>query len=295
MQWQKAKNIILGFLIAVNVILFFLITNDNARYKLSALQEMAIINVLKREQIELNTDISLLNFSPMKRLALKPQEINHKEVLSLFFDNIEELEQEQAGERFVYTNHLKTQFLTIQNSSFEYDYYNDVDIIDFTKPTEEILVEAKKLTDEFILKMGDLAKGFELDVFHHRVGDLDLINAVYRFSYNSIIIYPNEISFTITKNGIRAIEYSFFEPTFYDGDKRGIFSPDEVLLRFMIDPVINNLKPVIINNIDIVYYFKETDLNEEVIYALPTYRINYTSQTRTFAEFFIDAYSNEAR
>jgi len=294
-QWQKAKNIVVLFLIAVNIILFFLIQSDTARTRLSSSQEAAIVSVLNREQISLNTDIGRINFSPMRRLTLRPVEINHNEVLAIFFDSAEisHLTRVIDGDRIIYHTPTSDRVLTLRNSAFEFDDYNRGEIIDFTQSTEEILLEARRITDELVERMGHFSDGFALDIKHYRIGDF--INAVYRFSYRGIIIQPNEIRFTITQSGIRAVEYRFFEPIGHDGESRVIFAPDEILLRFMTDPIINNLKPVIINSIDIVYDFKEEDLNGDVVYAVPSYRINYSGGARVLAEFLIDAYSNEAR
>lgn len=286
MEWEKAKAIIIVFLVILNIMLGFLLYKSSLKYTLDDEQKKNIQILLEKKDISLDTSF-IEKHDPMKKLELAVNLYDERDILKIFFK--EGAAPENKGDNYRPVYETGDEVLAINQNIILYSSNIKGPKITLDRKT------ALKLCQDFIEKMGDKGQGYELDIIPKdisRGGTVIYTQKIKRISKN--IIYNNYLKFTLGEYGISHIEYSYGLPVGYSGDTREIASCDEALFTFMVTIRNETTEKISIEKIDLVY-FKEED-TQTGFTAVPCYRILFKRENtpeESYNIMFINAYTNK--
>lgn len=263
MEWEKAKNIILIFLLGLNLLLVFFIYKISLKYTLTDEEVRNITAILAKDNIEINTDL-IKKAEPMKKLELSSSKYDSKEMIRAFME--EGSVPINIGDMETPIYETEKEKLIINRNVVNYTSFVRKDIL------IENFSQIAGLCQDYIEKMGETAKGYSLDISYETDEGWIL---EYRQRINGYVIYGNYIKFIADKNGIRKIDYSYSLPIGYQGEAREISAADEVLFTFssIIGEQLEAYEKIMIDKMDMIYLEEESG---DKITAIPAYRIMYT-------------------
>jgi len=263
MEWSRAKDIIIVFLVLLNLMLGVIVLSARERHTLSAEQERNIVQVLYAENISINTQI-IRRTPPMRMLELVPGIIDSSLMKQIFLGTIDaEIFEYGAIRRYYYDG--SNVFVYANRVIFESGVFHEFREIDFEL--------AMRLSDEFLSGLGKMAAGFELDV-----GPYFGVNEIiveYRQSIDGVVIYNNYFLFAIDNYGIRRIEYSQNTAMGLSSSPNEICRMDEALFSFLRAMRFDSAdRPRrVIEKMDIVYFMDQANLEQAIAY--PYFRFYY--------------------
>ena len=277
MLWERAKTLCIIFFLLLNIALAFLHYNESKQYVLTPEQERLVYQMLRQNQINIYCRL-IHEYPPMRPLSVSDYQYDMDALISLLFDEPHEVVDIQTSAEEEYYD--GTARLTLSNGYITYD------CPDGFKPRANVSVlgmdEAVMLCDTFVQQYDT---NFVLDAS----GMVDLADGwriPYRENFQKSIVHTNFIEFLVTEKGIEQIDMQYRPLHGFTGPAQAICSPDEALLTFIQHVrVLYNDTPVIIKNMDLVYY-------QDKAQALPYYRIFIESQE---VPFLINAYTNTLR
>lgn len=250
MNWEKAKNFCLFFLLLLNIFLFTAINVSGNIYKLDCKDKQAILNLLEENNIKFNSDIR--NFLPKRDISLMDYKFNLDDLKKIFLS---------CGFEKINLN-------VYDSDGFECEFCleNKLDIKEIKKVCNVIVAKINSLVGANFIICGE--NNFYLD---------------YCDEYKTYILSDNFLKFYIKNNGLLKLKCNYKKILGFTGNKYEIYSPDLVLYdSIKSDDVIkNDLK--VINKFDLVYKIKKFGDSK---FAEPVYRVIYNSKF----EKCIDAY-----
>ncbi len=273
MKWKQAKNLVIIFLIIVNVTLFIINYYNDKQYHLTVQQEKNIINILGNNKISMYVNMPNKHY-PMPYLRISPSEkdYNREAIASSIFDDYTVHKEKDTS---IYTN--GTTNLTFENGFF---YVILEKPISFEDNPLEVLTKFGSPFDDFVLDKVNVED--------------DYIYYEYRERFNNNIIYTNKVEFAIRDKNIYKIIGYYAENDGYTDNKKEIISVDMALFTFVKEAKkLYGDKELFIEGIDVVYYQEEYfpySNNNNTTNAIPCYRIYIKDQS---IPFIIDAYTNK--
>jgi len=232
------------------------------RHTLSVEQERNIIQVLYTNNIIIDAPI-IRRTLPMRMLELSPGVIDSYLMKQLFLGTTD-VSMYEYGNIRRYDHDGSSVIIYANIIIFENGVFEEFREIDF-----EI---AKNMSDEFLAGLGEMSRGFVLDVGPYRSGNEIILE--YRQSIEDVIIYNNYFLFAIDNYGIRRIEHSNNMPVGFSASHE-ICGMDEALFAFLREMRIDSIyRPKrIIEKMDIVYFMDSLDLEQGIAY--PYFRIYF--------------------
>jgi regulatory protein YycI of two-component signal transduction system YycFG len=289
MLWERAKNLIVLFLLLLNGLLAFLLYQEQNRYILSTEREKAIISVLGQNKMTMYSEI-IRKFPPMYQLRLSGYAYNTDALRTLFFGSPENSESVDVPDMEVYESIGGR--LSISNGYITYERIIKPGDDKASEPVTQ--AHAKEICEVFIKQnypeyiLDDIANDGVLEATPE-----GYLRLTYRQKYNGKIIHRNFIEFLVTGNGIEEIEMQYGAVVEYYDEAIEICAPDEALLTFIqhIRSVYGSQPtPVIIDNMDIVYNQEEFSVQKDAgLTAVPFYRVFVRYN---YVPFLINAYTN---
>ena len=264
MEWNKAKDIIIVFLILLNIMLGVFLGMNSRRHTLSMDQEKNIVEVLASNNISMYCKI-INEYKPMKMLELNPQTIDEAKMVEAFLGTPNALAGKESD--FKSYEHDGKSLIIFENKMI-YENSNRSELVDLTHE------KAINLCKEYLNSIGTLGSGYALDLGPYmRGGELIL---EYRQKINGVVIYDNHFLFAVDNYGIRRIEYSDNVPVGYSASVKEICSSDEALFSFLQAMKRESAQRPqrIVEKMDIVYFVDTTEADTNRAY--PYYRIYYT-------------------
>jgi len=264
MEWSRAKNIIIVSLILLNIMLGVIMLSARERHTLSTEQERNITAVLYAENITISTPI-IRRTPPMRMLELAPGIIDGDLMKRIFLGTTDAEVFEYGAIRMYYYN--GSVVMVYENRViFESGIFDEFRVIDF-----EI---AKSMSDEFLAGLGDMARGFILDIPPYFSGGEIIVEYRQRMD-DGVIIYNNYFLFAIDNYGIRRIEHSQNLPIGISSSLHEICGTDEALFSFLRAMRVDSIdRPKrIIEKMDIVYFMDHENLDQGIAY--PYFRIYF--------------------
>lgn len=281
MNWAKAKNIFIIFLIVMNCTLAVVSAYNKNTYTLNTTRKEAIEKLLIKNDVKLNSDIPT-NYPPMPIITLKYKENNSETLKKIFLGNNKEIKRSLDGETTIFKN--DNTILTINKSKINY-FNNNLDgkIENLTKE------DSKKIADDFISV--NLAKLYK-DYNFHSINIIDnkyYIN--YYKNYKDYNFFSSYIRFCITSLGIENIEIIEYIQTYALDTNKDICSADEALFTFIYEIKNKYYKgKTVIENIELGYILQQMDKENTEGRAIPCYRISVEGNNQPY---YINAYTNE--
>lgn len=259
MDWNKAKNLTIIFLLLLNIFLSLLVYNYSERYMLTAEQEGNIIKVLSQNGVSVYADIPK-SYKPMKQMLMNASEYNYNLLKNIFFENPELVKQTFELDKTIFKK--PNEELTIQDNKISFETKREEEFLD--------LEIAKTYADKVIKKGTSIFKNLSLDVTLENENGITL---EYYETNDKNIIYNNYLKFYFYNDGAVRVHCSYSEFAKYE-NKSIIISPDEALLLLM--RYLNcfySTSEEFITGIDIVYYQDENNsLHQSQNKLVPYYR-----------------------
>jgi hypothetical protein len=275
MDWDKAKNMTIIFLIALNVFLAVLAFINRNEYRMDNAQRKAVIDLLETNGIHINTDV-MLSYKPMKQLDMGVYVYDPSELTGIFFE--EEPERIVQPDKVIYTQADNS--LTIQNGYITYDRVSGTGEI---SPTEQ---NCQRLASEYLSGMGEIFSNFKQDdIFPYEDG----YRVTFCEHYKNYVIYSTLVEVYVSRLGVTRVDIQYNSPRGFNGQAMEICSPDEALLNFMHKYLSEmGQAEAEVERIDLVYIQNErTDQPAAELKAMPYYRVTVATLE---APYIINAY-----
>lgn len=278
MNWSKAKNIIIIFLIFLNIILMLGLTYNTDKNKLSVKEENAITKLLNQNNIQIQTEIPK-DYSPMPTISLVYKQQDITELKTIFFGNSEDVKYSVEFDSNILKKDNIT--LTIKNNMIEYINLDNAGNLD--EFSED---DAKKVVEQLIKT--NLKPQFR----NYKFGSLSTNNnkyyLVYYNFYNKYKFFDNYIVFCIANQGIESIKIKQYDIAGSLGINKEICSVDEALLTFMYEILKTHKDSIIINKIELGYIVQEEAKKGIDGRIIPCYKISIQGDK----SIYINAYTN---
>ena len=84
MEWEKAKQVFIYILIAINIVLFAFNYKNSRKYTITAAQEKAVYTLLSNNGIGLYTEL-ISDYEPMRQIAVTSKIIGDDDIRKSFF------------------------------------------------------------------------------------------------------------------------------------------------------------------------------------------------------------------
>lgn len=263
MDWKKAKNYTIIFLLILNVMLFGLNLIKYNKYNLSQEQKNDINAILNKNNITVATEMPD-NYKPMPQITLKSSSYDAIELQKIFFNSITKIRRTEEFDKTIFS--VGNESLKLYGNHAFYENNNIVDNYELSRKT------AVKSVEKYI---DEIEKNFsKLKLIRTTQSD-EYIILEYDQSYLDNLIFNNSVIFTVYADGRFNCKLSYFEPMQMTGEKTDICSSDEALFVFYkgIKNVINTENLIKITEMNLGYYtedYMQTDLD---VIAVPHYRI----------------------
>ncbi len=284
MEWKRAKTFIIVLLAVMNVVLLGLNYQRHQENILTPIQEKAVFQVLSQNGISLYTDL-LTKSLPMKKMSLSIPVYSKDELKRLFFDGEDTTVTVESAESEKIIIKSKTKVLTMQGNR---------GVLIFPSGTAQHQGLNKNIAK---LDAENFIQGLDRDLGSFEFGNLteekDGYVAEYFGKYKGNLIFANSYRIHITNKGITTVEFSYFYPSGYTGDKKEICFSDEALFTFMKEYRESGRNEAItITKMELGYDFLEEEelTQDSVVKLVPCYYIYIMGQEKPY---IINAYTNE--
>lgn len=276
MEWNKAKNYTIVFLVVINI-LFLGLNIINSRKNILRQEQIDDISlVLKDNNIILSGELPE-KFRPMSQLSMSIYDYDYIKLQKIFFGDINNIRRTEEFSRIIFTE---------GNNRLSIDG-ND---IEFTGMIDDIPADGESavgLANKYIKKINGLFGDYSLD------GILDTDNAYqieYLQRYGEYQVFSNNMTIVISAQGNLNIKLKYYQPVEYKGSKSSVISADEAL--FVILGKIKEEYPderINIKSVELGYYLSEN--SESVggmLTAIPHYRISIEDKGKYY---YVNGYS----
>lgn len=276
MDWDKAKNYTIIFLVILN--LFLLLCNlwFNKRYVLLDSQIESIKNILNDRGIVVDAEIPN-EYKPMIQINLGNCVYDTEYFQKIFFDGKEEIKRTSEFEKTILSS--DDEKIVIFSDYVEFQKEKVVFSSGFNE--EEVL----KICSEYAEKINDFYEGLEV---HSIRKEEDCFAVEYVQNYRGNDIFNNFALFKIYKDGHIVLKMKYFPIKNMYGAAVDICSADEALFIFSdkAKEACNSSK-INVTNVEKGYYFDDFE-NGGSIVSVPYYRIEVLQREEPF---FVNAYN----
>lgn len=284
MDWEKTKRIFIYLLIWLNIGLFAANHFNGHDYKITNERESAIYKVLEKNGVGLYTEI-IKEAPPMRELAISVNALEIDDFREIFFKGENPKITLEFDKTILASN---TKSLIVQDNSITYLNPNgNGKIENFGKETAmaaaEDFLELLNIDGRSSLKLESAIPDNGAYVFE------------YMESFRGYKIFSSLKKITVSENGVTMASASYYTAQEFTGEKREIYSCDEILLTFLEE--IRKSSPhdsVYIEKIELGYDFKNAkDIDDgSRLRLVPCYRIFVAGSPDAYT---INAYTNELK
>ena len=279
MDWGKAKNYTIIFLILLNILLFFCNIWVNEKNVITDEQINAVKSVLDKKGIKLSAEIPK-NYDAMAQVNLDEYNYDVISLQEIFFPNQDDVRRFSDSGKIIITSNSdeKSGKVTISDDIVTYEKFDE--------SLKNGLSEGQALNicEKMANAISKIFTGLEFyDVKNYG----DYYNVEYVQTYKGEYIFNNYIKFKICENGNIIVQLRYFPVKNSFGNSVDICSADEALFIFS-NKVRDYFKSQSINvsKIEKGYYFTDFQKGESAV-SMPFYRIEINEKE---TPFFINAY-----
>ena len=274
MDWGKAKNYTIIFLVLLNIFLFIFNLISDKRYFISDEQISNISELLQKNDIKLNAEIPT-DFKPMWQVVFEKNIYDETIFQKIFF---------QEGEKFNRTSDFEKTILSSENKKITI-FEDFVEFQSFQKSNDfSSMDKALNFSNSYIKKISEFFEGFSL----YQTKDLsDCYFIEFIQKYKGIDVFNNYVKFNINKDGTFKIQIKYFKIKSSYSDAIDICSADEALFIFADEIKKMYAKEIIVSKIEKGYYFENYTKGKNIV-SLPYYKIDIIGVEQSF---FINAYN----
>lgn len=278
MDWGKAKNYIIIFLVFLNIVLFFCNLWFNKRYVIKDEQINAVKTILDSKNIntELCSDIPL-EYEPMVQLSIDKYFYDEINIRRMFFGDESDVKRTSDFDKTILSYDDKT--ISIIKDTVEYE---DLSFTPADGLNEESILS---VCGEIMDSISEYFDGFE---FYSVNSDAECYCVEYIQKYKGTFVFNNYVTFKFYNDGKLYIKLKYFPVKSLYGEKVDICSADEAFYIFS-----QNIKKVCdVGEINVLkiekgWYFDDSEKEGNII-SMPYYRIKIKEREEPF---FINAYN----
>ncbi|NLL70450.1 MAG: hypothetical protein GX238_04885 [Epulopiscium sp.] len=288
MNWMKVKNILIVLFLVLNSVLgIYYYSKQYQTYTLSSDRMEQVQTILQHYQVEMKGKI-VTTFYPMQKLRVELAKYEDKILLQGFFQDKQMVPYiESQGRRYIQGE--EELWISRQEGDM-------VGSIIYTNPQGRgkvkslSLEDVKEVGDEFVKAITGEKGKFRLDRTERTEEGYHL---EYREMYKGWLLFNSTIEVEVTKKGVVWGQRLRYQPMGFQGEKKEIYAPDEVLLNFLHfirekDP----LGRICIVQMDLGYDTGTKDSTRDIYgIAVPYYRIVLD----TGEVYYVNGYKNEIR
>lgn len=275
MEWKKAKNYTIIFLVILNLIFFVLNMVKGSQYRLSAADISAVSRVIEKRGIILNCELPS-NFSPMGQLYMREFEYDNLELQGIFFGTISGVRRVDADNDIIFSRDDDT--LTVSTDCVSYVGTLDDIPGDMTGAGDAVEVYVDALNDYF----GDYSLNIQNET-------QDGYYFEYMQSFQNQQVFSNYLKAWVGKDGSIQLTFNYQQPVEYKGIREDIISADEAVYAAsgLIDA---DFSAASVDAVEKGYFLTERYGNGELA-AVPQYKIYVNGGS---ASYYVNAYSGDA-
>lgn len=279
MDWKKAKNYTIIFLLILNIVLLGLNIIKLNKYKLSQGQKKAITSVLNRSNMTVECDIPVF-FRPLPQLTLKSSGYDAIELQNIFFDSVNDIKRTEEFGNTIFLSGERT--LTISGNNAFYENSEGTEGFELNEKNAEAAVEK-------YLKA--IKNRFDSVKLSQSIINDDCIILIYDQYFYNMPVFNNSIVFTVYDGGEVSCDFSYFSPVQMTGEKTDICSADEALFVFYkgIKDMTDGNNPIKIVKMELGYFTEEYMETNTSLTAVPHYRICVEGEEKPY---YINAYNS---
>jgi len=269
MNWDKAKTMLILFLLGLNVFLVAMHFVYEDDYAVSREDIRVIAAILAQHDITLDTDIVDIprSFPPVDQLALNPAAYNTSQLVDTFFIDTSNISQTIEFGNPIFSSQEGTLIIMRHIVQFRPSQHSPNPI--FSTTTYNL--QAETAFTQFLQMNASLFPGFEFDQTTASP-DGESIIVEFRQNYRGYTILSNKLSFTVTPNGVTEVRYIYYPPGGFVGVRQPIISATQALFMFKLGNA-HIGEPITITHIDLVHNIAFADDGSERITTVPYYRI----------------------
>ena len=239
MDWEKAKNLAIVFLLFLNIFLAFLLIKNTDVYYISFFEQREVIKSINNNNVYLEDDFIKRN-PPMRNILVEEQKFNEQKLIEIFFPNN------------------------------KFDYYKDETITSYKNEKSELILENNIITyqhslsgvRDITIRQTEIFVDFIFNKYPNIFNDFiidktiiydDSFAIMYKQKYAQYIIQSNYLNIFVYDESFK-IEYSYSNIIGFDNEFNEICSMPEVL--FILCKYLNMEYPeeiIYIKNVDVVY------------------------------------------
>jgi len=269
MNWDKAKTMLILFLLGLNVFLVAMHFVYEDDYAVSREDIQVITTILAQHDITLDTTNVEIprSFPPVDQLTLNPAVYSTSQLVGTFFTDTANISQTIEFGNPIFSSQEGTLIIMRHIVQFRPSPYSQNPI--FSTTTYNL--QAETSFAQFLQANADLFPGFEFDQTTTST-DNETVIVEFRQNYSGYTILSNVLRFTVTPNGVTEISYIYYPPGEFAGVRQSIISPTQALFMFKLGNA-HIGEPIAITRIDLVHNIAFAEDGFERITTVPYYRI----------------------
>ena len=276
MEWNKAKNYTIVFLIIINLLFLGLNILNSRKNILKQEQIDDILLVLKDNNITLSGELPQ-KFRPMSQLSMSVYDYDYIKLQKIFFGDINNIKRTEEFNKIIFTDNNNR--LSIDAGKIEF-----IGAADSIPEDEESAVSA---AESYVKKINSVFGDYSLGCILNIDGGYQI---EYLQRYGEYQVFSNSMIITLDGQGNINLVLKYYQPIEYKGSKISIISADEAL--FVLLSKIKEDYPderVNIESVELGYYLND---NSEslggVLAAIPHYRISIEGKGQYY---YVNGYS----
>ncbi len=256
MDWDKAKNYTILFLLVLNILLLGF--NFMQRYE-TTLSPSRIESLTQlMEKMDITIDCTLPGrFVPMSRIRMKSYDYDYIALEKIFFKELKNIVRTEEDDKVILKS--DTGELTVDGSKVEFSTKAD---------SPKTTTEAISIADEYVKQLNS---GFSNYSFNNVSREKDGYRIMYYEEYSGCNIFSNYVQFKVSNNGDIKISFCYYQPLEQGGEKNTIIAADEAI--FALSDKIRD-RGVNIDKVSQGYLISENSTDESAeMDAIPVYSI----------------------
>ena len=269
MNWDKAKTMLILFLLGLNVFLAAMYFTHERDYFVSREDIQVITTILAQHDITLDSTADIpRSFPPVDQLLLNPAAYSTSQLVDTFFTDTSNISQTIEFGNTIFSSQEGT--LTIMRHIVQFEPSPNSTNPVFSTTTYDLQAQGASFT-QFLRANTSIFPSFGFDQATASA-DGDSIIVEFRQTHRGYTILPNVLSFTVTPHGVAKIRYIFYQPGAFAGIRQPIIPPTQALFMFKLGNT-HISEPMTITHIDLVHNIAFAEDGFGRITTVPYYRI----------------------
>jgi hypothetical protein len=274
MEWKKAKNYTIIFLLVINCLFFVLNVIKKNDTRLSSEDVHTVSKVLKSRGITLNCQLPE-DYSDMGQLNMRAYEYDNIVLQEIFFDKISGVRRTEEGGDTVFIG--EDGKLTVSDERVSFQGYADEAVTDEAS--------AEKVAQKYVNGLNG-----KFTDYRERIGGAtdDGYFFEYRQSFHNRLVFSNYLKAWIGNDGSVELIFNYQQPVEYKGSKEDIISAAEAV--YAASKVIAaDFTATTVDVVEKGYYLSERRGADELT-AVPEYKIYVDGGVTAY---YVNAYSGD--